>query len=279
MDKYLGETDLEFLHSGHALNRRWWDEVTPVHARSAFYDTEGFLAGRSALDRLETDWLGKVAGQRVLHLQCHFGKSTIEIARRGAARVVGLDFSPVAIQTARELAERAGLADRVEFVEADVLTADRVLSEQFDVIFTSYGVITWLSDLHRWGRVISKLLAPQGRFVIVEIHPALMMFDWENGRLERKYGYFHCEKGLSLPPMPDYADRSYTPQSETLEWQWSLADVFRTLTRAGLRVTQFEEYPLCCFQPFPHMIESGEMFRLPDGEPSLPMTFAMEATF
>lgn len=279
MDKYLGKTDSEILHSGHDLNRRWWDEVTPIHARSEFYDVEGFLAGKPALDRLERDWLGEVAGKRVLHLQCHFGKSTIEIARHGASRVIGLDFSPVAIRTARELAQRAGLTDRVEFVEADVLTADRVLTEQFDIVFTSYGVITWLSDLHRWGQVISKLLDPQGRFVIVEIHPALMIFDWENERLERKYGYFHCEQGLSLPPMPDYADRSYTPQSETLEWQWSLADVFRVLTRAGLRVTRFEEYPLCCFQPFPHMIESGEMFRLPDSEPSLPMTFAMEATF
>ncbi|MBK6766791.1 MAG: hypothetical protein IPG71_10880 [bacterium] len=127
--------------------------------------------------------------------------------------------------------------------------------------------------------MIAKLLAPQGRFVILEIHPALMMFDWENESLTRKYGYFHCEEGLALPPTPDYADRSYTPKAETREWQWTLADVFRSLTRAGLRVKQFEEYALCCFQPCPHMIPSGDMFRLPDGEPEIPLTFAMEATF
>lgn len=276
--KHLRDKANEMLHPGHELNRAWWDEVTPVHAGSAFYDVAGFLEGRPALDRLELDWLGDVAGKRVLHLQCHFGKSTIDIARRGAAQVVGVDFSPVAIQTARDLAYRAGVTDRVLFVESDVLQLDAVIGETFDIVFTSYGVITWLSNLHRWAEVVAKLLAPGGKFVIVEIHPALMMFDWENGRIERKYGYFHCEEGLSLPPMPDYADRSYTPANETREWQWSLADVFRVLTRAGLRITQFEEYPTCCFAPFQNMIECGDdMYRLPDDEPAMPMTFAMEA--
>ncbi len=278
-------------HPGHELNRAWWDEVTPVHAGSEFYDVDGFLKGKSALDRLELDWLGDVAGKRVLHLQCHFGKSTIEIARRGAAKVVGVDFSPVAIKTARELAVQAGVADRVSFIECDVLKLDQVFeplgasaadaaASKFDVVFTSYGVITWLSDLHRWGAVIAQLLAPSGKFVIVEVHPSVMMFEWENSRIERKYGYFHCEAGLTLPPMPDYADRNYTPVSQTREWQWSLADVFRVLTKAGLRVTQFEEYPTCCFAPFQNMIECGDdMYRLPDGEPDMPMTFAMEAKF
>lgn len=268
----------EPVHDGHTLNRAWWDEVTPVHARSEFYDVSGFLAGKPALDRLELEWLGDVAGKRILHLQCHFGKSTIELARRGAAKVVGVDFSPVALETAHDLALKAGVSERVEFIETDVLALDSVLHEPFDIVFTSYGVINWLSDLNRWGKVIAKMLAPQGKFVIVEVHPVLMLFDWENGKIERKFGYFHCEAGLSQPPMPDYADRSYTPVSETREWQWTIADVYRALTRAGLKVKQFDEYPTCCFMPFPHMVESGrDMYRLPDGEPEIPLTFAMEA--
>lgn len=278
IDNHLASSAGGKTHPAHLLNRTWWDEVTPIHAASDFYDVPGFLNGKPALDRLELDWLGDVAGKRVLHLQCHFGKSTIEIARRDAAQVVGLDFSSVAIATARELAAKAGVAERVQFVECDVLLADRVLDEKFDVIFTSYGVINWLSDLYVWAGVIAKLLAPHGRFVIVEIHPALMMFDWENGKLERKFGYFHCEEGVAMPPMPDYADQSYIPQAPTREWQWSLADVFRALTRAGLLVEQFEEYPTCCFKPYPHMVEAGpDMFRLPESEPELPMTFALDA--
>jgi len=279
----------ETAHLGHSLNRTWWDEVTPVHARSEMYDTAGFLAGRCALDRLELDWLGDVAGKRVLHLQCHFGQSTLEIARRGAAEVVGVDFSSVAVATARNLAAQMGLSDRAHFVESDVLLLDDsfppaecggIKGGRYDIIFTSYGVITWLSDLNRWGEVIGKFLAPQGKFVIVELHPSLMMFDWENGKLERKYGYFHCPNGIAMPPAPDYADNSYVPKSPTLEWQWSLADVFRALHSAGLTVRQFEEYPLLCFKPYPILIEAGPgLYRLPDGEPEIPMTFALEATW
>lgn len=277
---HLENTGGPLAHPGHEMNRAWWDEVTPVHAGSEFYDVDGFLKGKTALDRLELDWLGDVAGKRVLHLQCHFGKSTIEIARRGAVQVVGVDFSPVAIKTARELADKTGLADRVTFIECDVLKLDSVLNEKFDIVFTSYGVINWLSNLHRWAETVAKMLAPSGKFVIVECHPSMMMFEWENGKIERKFGYFHCEAGISLPPMPDYADRNYTPVSKTREWQWSLADMFRVLTKAGLRVTQFEEYPTCCFAPFQNMIACGDdMYRLPDGEPDMPMTFAMEAKF
>ncbi|MBL0062253.1 MAG: methyltransferase domain-containing protein [bacterium] len=277
---HLENTGGPLAHPGHELNRIWWDEVTPVHAGSEFYDMDGFLKGKTALDRLELDWLGDVAGKRVLHLQCHFGKSTIDIARRGAAQVVGVDFSPVAIKTARDLAVKTGVADRVSFIESDVLKLDSVLSEKFDIVFTSYGVLTWLSNLHRWAEIVAKMLSSNGKFVIVECHPTMMMFEWKNGKIEHKFGYFHCEEGIVIPPMPDYADRNYTPVNETREWQWSLADVFRVLTKAGLRVTQFEEYPTCCFAPFQNMIECGDdLYRLPDGEPSMPMTFAMEARF
>ncbi|MCC6477450.1 class I SAM-dependent methyltransferase [bacterium] len=262
----------------HEPNLKWWDEVTPVHVASRMYDVPAFLEGKTALDRLELEWLGDVRGKSVLHLQCHFGKSTIEIARQGAAKVVGVDFSPVAIKEARKLAELSGVADRVEFIESDVLKLNEVHVEKHDIVFTSWGVITWLSDLNRWGEVISKLLKPDGRFVIVEIHPVFMMYELEEGNIARKFGYFHCEEGVELPPAPDYADKSYVTVNATHEWQWSLADVFRALMNHNLRITKFEEYPLCCFDPFGIMVPSGEhLYMLPPGEPEIPMSFAVEA--
>ncbi len=268
------------VYPAHQPNLKWWDEVTPVHVASRMYDVPAFLEGKAALDRLELEWLGDVRGKSVLHLQCHFGKSTIEIARQGAARVVGVDFSPVAIREAKSLAEKAGFSDRVEFIEKDVLLLceEEPLFKGYDIVFTSWGVITWLSDLNKWGDVISKLLKPGGRFVIVEIHPVFMMYELEEGKIARKFGYFHCEEPYVRPPEADYADRSYIAQNETVEWQWSLADVFRALMNNNLRITKFEEYPLCCFDPFGIMVSSGEhLYMLPPGEPEIPMSFAVEA--
>jgi len=42
-------------------------------------------------------------GRDLVHLQCHFGLDTLSWATRGA-RVVGLDFSPSAVEAAPELA-------------------------------------------------------------------------------------------------------------------------------------------------------------------------------
>ena len=85
----------------HEPNRRRWDEVTPVHVASRFYDVDGFLAGRCGVKPIEREALGDLRGKRLLHLQCHFGLDTLSLARQGAAEVVGVDFSEPALAEAR----------------------------------------------------------------------------------------------------------------------------------------------------------------------------------
>jgi len=73
------------------VNRRYWEDVVPVHAASSFYDVDGFKAGRNTLDELERVEVGDVTGKSLLHLQCHFGLDTLSWARLGA-RVTGVDY-------------------------------------------------------------------------------------------------------------------------------------------------------------------------------------------
>jgi hypothetical protein len=73
-------------------NEAAWDARVPVHARSAFYDVDGFRRGASTLQAIELELVGDVAGKSLLHLQCHFGLDTLSWARRGA-RVVGIATS------------------------------------------------------------------------------------------------------------------------------------------------------------------------------------------
>jgi ubiquinone/menaquinone biosynthesis C-methylase UbiE len=54
-------------------------------------------------------------GQVVLDLACGRGGYGLEIARRSGARVVGVDFSAVAIGQAQRQAQTLGLADRADF--------------------------------------------------------------------------------------------------------------------------------------------------------------------
>jgi ubiquinone/menaquinone biosynthesis C-methylase UbiE len=105
-----------------AANRANWDERVAIHLRAPLYDIAALRAGHSRMSPIEEAELGPVAGQRVLHLQCHFGSDSLRLAERGA-EVVGLDFSGAAIAAARGLADELGLAGRTRFVEADLYDA------------------------------------------------------------------------------------------------------------------------------------------------------------
>lgn len=59
--------------------------------------------------------LGLMPGQVLLDLACGRGGYGLEIARRGGARVIGVDFSSVAIRQAHLRAAHTGMADRAEF--------------------------------------------------------------------------------------------------------------------------------------------------------------------
>lgn len=61
-----------------------WDERVDVHLALPMYDLTELRAGHGKLHAIEEAELGPVAGKRVLHLQCHFGRDTLALAQRGA---------------------------------------------------------------------------------------------------------------------------------------------------------------------------------------------------
>ena len=193
----------------HEPNRRLWDEVTPVHVASRFYDVEGFLAGRCTVAPVELTALGDLRGKRLLHLRCHFGLDPLSRARRGAALVVGVDFSGPALAAAGRLAERVGLADRARFVHSDVL--ELALGERFDLVFTSHGTVGWLGDLRRWGETVARHLAPGGLFYVMDAHPVALLFEAEGqggGGRRLAHDYFHGEAPLVSNPSPTTRTRA-----------------------------------------------------------------------
>ena len=115
------------------MNRRNWDERAAIHARdiTGTYLLDRFRAGEDALHAIEATELGDASGKRVLHLQCHIGRDTSCLVRRGA-KVTGLDFSSAALNIARRLSEETGL--KADFVEGTVDQApDLTPDERSDV--------------------------------------------------------------------------------------------------------------------------------------------------
>jgi 2-polyprenyl-3-methyl-5-hydroxy-6-metoxy-1,4-benzoquinol methylase len=101
----------------YETNKKRWNELVGIHAKSGGYDVSGFLRGKSSLHTLELEALPDVEGKTLLHLQCHFGMDTLSWVRLGA-RVTGVDFSPSAIAAATRLADDTGL--KVRFLCSNV---------------------------------------------------------------------------------------------------------------------------------------------------------------
>jgi 2-polyprenyl-3-methyl-5-hydroxy-6-metoxy-1,4-benzoquinol methylase len=98
------------------INLQNWEERAVIHARDTTgdYMLDRFHAGEDALHAIEAAELGDICGKRVLHLQCHIGRDTLSLARRGAT-VTGPDFSGSALNVARRLSAETGL--KAEFVQ------------------------------------------------------------------------------------------------------------------------------------------------------------------
>jgi SAM-dependent methyltransferase len=260
------------------VNRQTWNTWTRYHVASAFYNVEGFKAGRMTLDPIELAGPGDVAGKSLLHLQCHFGMDTISWARQGAI-VTGIDFSEEAIETARTLAAEVGI--HATFVHSNLYDFPQHLTGQFDVIFTSYGVLSWLPGLGRWAQVIAHFLKPSGVFYIVEVHPVALLFDEhrQDAELHLTYPYFQGPEPLREEKQGSYAAPDAPIHSVTYVWIHPLAEIIGSLLQAGLRVTAFEEYPFLAWAFFPWMERRADGFwDLPSGRESIPLMFSLKAT-
>ena len=270
------------LRSRTEVNRVWWDERVPIHVGSAFYDVDGFRAGGSSLRPFEVEEAGDIAGKRLLHLQCHFGLDTLSWARAGAS-VVGLDFSPPAIEAATSLASETGLD--AQFVCANVYDSVEALGgERFEIVYTGLGALNWLPDLARWSEIVAELLEPDGFLYLTEFHPFTWVFADET--LEIEYDYFHSSEGESFDDgeQGSYADMTApTRNNATREWAHTISDVVTALLDAGMRLELLHEHDYTLFPRFEHLeldtetLGAGVIYRQPAGTPRLPLMYSLRA--
>jgi SAM-dependent methyltransferase len=260
-------------------NRAHWDEVVPIHVASDFYDVASFKAGESKLKPVELAELGDVRGKTLLHLQCHFGLDTLSWAREGAT-VTGIDFSEPAIEQAKALAAELSIPAR--FIVSNVYDAPSALDEQFDIVFTSYGVLCWLPDLPHWARVAAHFVKPGGTFYIAEFHPFASVFDDAEGvtDLRVRYPYFSQDEPLVFDDANTYTDGS-TPltNGRIYEFQRPIGDVVTALIDAGLRIDFLHEFPFSTSQFLPFTVRQPDgTVRLTQHDGCIPLLYSIKAT-
>jgi len=261
------------------INRRNWDERAKIHARDAtgFYGLDRLLSGKGSLGSIEDAELGDISQKKVLHLQCHIGTGTLQLARCGAI-VTGLDFSAEAIRVARRLAADAGL--KADFVEGRVDEAPRLAPGPFDLVYVTWGTICWLPDLKIWANAIATVLAPGGELYFADAHPSFMLMEEQEGKLKPTYDFqTPPDRPLEFTNETTYTgDPTVMTHQSTREWIHPLSAIFGSLIGAGLTTRMFHEHEVLPWQGLRMLVPTQEGYwRLPDGHPRFPLSMSLRA--
>ncbi|MDP2693226.1 MAG: class I SAM-dependent methyltransferase [bacterium] len=254
-------------------NKKWWNNVTPIHSHSKLYNLTKFKKGKSSLVPIELEEVGKVGGKSLLHLMCHFGMDTLSWAREGAT-TTGVDFSDDSIRLAKKISKEIRVP--AKFICSDIYELPNILDKKFDIIFTSYGVLCWVSNIKKWAKIINHFLKTGGMFYIAELHPFTNILS-----CDFKIDYKYFKKGPDTDDSPGtYADWNADIKGSTYLWNYTISDVINALIHEGLKIEYVHEFPFTMYDQFPGFMEQNEkgQYVLKNKKIQIPLLFSLKAT-
>jgi cyclopropane-fatty-acyl-phospholipid synthase len=155
------------------------------------YSCAIFSRGAKTLKEAQEEKLETVArklelkeGDRVLDVGCGWGGFPLWAATKHGASVVGITLSPPQAEKARQRAEEAGVADRVEI---RVMDYRDLAGERFDAI-ASIGMVEHVgaSQIEVYAQTLARMLKPGGRLLNHGI-TRLRHSDSEAGAFSERY--------------------------------------------------------------------------------------------
>jgi demethylmenaquinone methyltransferase/2-methoxy-6-polyprenyl-1,4-benzoquinol methylase len=171
---------------------------------------------------------GMAGGEEVLDVACGTGDLTRAFADAGAARVVGLDFTPPMLEIARTKRLHAKGDDRVIIQYADGDAMDLPFPDaSFDVVSIAFGIRN-VAEPDRALAEFRRVLRPSGRVIVLEFgRPSPAPIRWAND--------LYCNTVMPRTATLLSRDRSgayrYLPRS--VETFWERPEMTAALERAG----------------------------------------------
>lgn len=135
---------------------KWVSPGAPAVCSGAAY------AGRSKIATLLGDrFLAQVRGKTVIDFGCGEGADSLDLARAGASRVIGIDIQESFLEQARRRARASGLEDICEFSTGTTETADLIVSlDSFEHFDDPAAVLRTMDSLLRPGGEVLASFGP-----------------------------------------------------------------------------------------------------------------------
>ena len=116
-----------------------------THRKSRFANTLDQIFRKDMYERytFTIENCEPIKDRKFLDVGCGNGMYSLELGRKGAAKVVGIDISEVMIDVCRKSSKEQNLSDRCTFIQTDLL--DYKPESTFDVSF-GIGLFDYISD-------------------------------------------------------------------------------------------------------------------------------------
>ncbi len=167
--------------------------------------------------QLINKYLPDLRGKKVLLPSSGDNHAAFAFALSGAA-VTSADISERQLEHAREIADRLNLG--IRFVCDDTTHLLQMEDSSFDLVYTSNGTHTWITDLETMYQNVYRVLKPAGFSIMFDIHPFNRPFTGE----------------------PWKEPQIIKPYEETMPYcHWRVQDLLNAMTGAGLSIKEVEE--------------------------------------
>lgn len=222
-------SEAESRHANGPDWDRYADEYQATHGE--FLGDAGFVWGPEGYTEDEAGVLGPIHGRTVLEVGSGAGQCSRWVRNRGGF-AIGLDLSMRQLQHSRRLDAATG-----EAVPSVLGTATALpfATDSFDVVFSSFGALQFISEINVAVGEVARVLRTGGRFAFSITHPTRWSFPDDPG-----------EPGLTATQ--SYWDR--TPYVEVddvhgrvayVEHHRTLGDWVSLLAAAGFTITDLRE--------------------------------------
>ena len=207
--------------------RAYWDETSDsAWYRSLRTDEKiGRLkekpesAFHPAVYALIRKYLPDLKGRRILLPSSGDNHAAFALAMLGAD-VTSADISERQLENAAVIAKQLGL--EIEFICDDTMALSHIRDRAYDMVYTSNGTLSWISDIDSMYRNICRVLKPGGYSVLYDLHPFNRPFSGEAWKAPEIIKSYH-------DVFPDL--------------HWRLQDLVNSQIGAGLGICELAELP------------------------------------
>ena len=238
MDTRLNENIRDFYDSSSDLWEKTWGE----HMHHGYYGADGQVEEnhyQAQVDLIEEllGWGGIQKPVRILDMGCGIGGSSLHLARKYNAEVVGITLSPRQVARARERAAEAGLSDRVTFAVADALQPP-FENRSFDLIW-SLESGEHIPEKKKLVQTCHDLLAPGGCFLMATwchrpVPPAVQLSEKE--LLERICSAYHLPSMVSIESYAALCREIGFESVQVADWSVAVAPFWNAVVKSVFRM-------------------------------------------